>query len=279
MRSIWPCTRRSETVNYFVFILIRNTMDKQKWKRRFFSNEEPFNYSCPKCRIGALEKVQFHTELTGVGNEMGFNGEPYGLEARFTGLLKCTKPSCAEIVAFGGDCKKLEVKYEENSNGEYIQKKVTTYYPKFFFPNLELFPITEEISEPVSLEINLAFAHYWSDLSSCANRIRTATELILDDLKAPKKKKNKKGDLKKLRTLHERIEHYASRNESLSELLMANKIIGNEGSHSGSLSFEDILDAFYILHVVIDKVYIKAQEKASKIALEINNDKMPRSKK
>ena len=57
----------------------------------------------------------------------------------------------------------------------------------------------------VKKELTLVFRLYLNDRSSCLNRIRKTLELVLDDLKIPKKQLTKKRKMHNL-SLHHRIE-------------------------------------------------------------------------
>lgn len=72
-----------------------------------------------------------------------------------------------------------------------------------------------------------------------------------------------------LRTLHDRIENYKKTKPQICTLLLALKIVGNEGSHTSKIKNEDILDAFKILEQVIDDLYIKKRKRIMTIANNI----------
>lgn len=147
----------------------------------------------------------------------------------------------------------------------------------------------EAIPEKIRTQLDLAFSQFYYDESSSANRVRNAIEIILDEIGAAKSKfitKNSKcpiraekcslhnQDLRRTRisfeSLHARIEHYKKKNKEVSRLMLAIKIIGNEGSHNGnSVSKEDLLKAFMIMETILDILYTKAHKIANKIAEEI----------
>ena len=128
-----------------------------------------------------------------------------------------------------------------------------------------MFDLPTLIPKQIIEQVDLAFAHYFYDNNTCANKIRTSIELILDDIKAPKKRL-KNGKLKLIPNLHQRIAHYSKTKRKLCELLLALKIIGNKGSHNHKSETKDILDAFEILELVLDKIYIKTTERIESLA-------------
>ncbi len=254
-------------------------MNRELWKNRSFERNSPTQYPCPKCFVGILKPLLVKTEITGEGEHMSNYNYPYGIEHIFSGLFKCTKNSCGEIISFGGICNKDIETGEELPNGELVPKYITIYEPKFFYPNLRLFKLPKNIDKEIKEQIDLSFSHYFNDLSSCANRIRTTVEVILDVIKAPKYKIANSGRRHIFRKLHNRIENFKKKKKTIAELLLAIKFIGNEGSHKGKVEVDDILDAYEILNEVIDMAFVNKRKQVMKIADEINQIKKPRSKK
>ena len=134
-----------------------------------------------------------------------------------------------------------------------------------------MFELSTAISPNIKILIDDAFSLYFIDNSACANKIRIAIEGILDDLKAPKKKKDKNGRLCNIPNLHQRIENFSKKQPKICRLLMALKIIGNDGSHIGDVDTESILDAFEILKWLIEVTYTKNEEKIRQMADKIIN--------
>lgn len=66
--------------------------------------------------------------------------------------------------------------------------------------------------------------------------------------------------------LHDRIEHFSKLKPKICKLLMALKIIGNEGSHTEYTDDESILDAFEILEMLVEIVFVKNNVRVEKIA-------------
>ena len=60
---------------------------------------------------------------------------------------------------------------------------------------------------------------------------------------------------------------------------MAVKWIGNDGSHEGDLSQNDLLDVFEILNYVLDEMYEQRAKNVAKLATKINKAKGSRHKK
>lgn len=254
-------------------------MNREIWKNRSFNHNNPKSYPCPNCSTGILDLNGILTKITPRGKEMEYYNYYDGIEHVFSGILKCKNADCNELVTISGQCLKDIVYGKELPDGQMVEDRFSTYYPKYFFPNLQIFNLSLEIPANVSEQINLSFSNYFDDLSSCANRLRHSIELILDDLKAPKWKKTNAGSIHKFKVLHQRIEHYGKRNKNIANHLLALKIIGNEGSHIGNLQTDDILDAYEILEQLIEFAYIKKTKRIAELAKEIVVLNKPRTKK
>lgn len=242
-------------------------INRDLWKDQSFQNIKRF--TCPHCNTGTLIGINSPTiEITNSGKEYAKHNYPDGISHIFSGVLKCSKDNCNDVVAVIGEyLTDIDASYKNDYN-EYIENYINLFQPKFFYPNLKLFPIVKEIPQNIKGLINEAFALYFSDYSACANKIRTAIEAILDDLNIDRTYINFKGKLKDC-SLHKRIEIYKKDNPDLAKLLMAMKIIGNEGSHSTTTSIDNLLDAFEILEHFIENVYCKNSERIKDLADKI----------
>lgn len=256
-------------------------MKREIWLQKSFINSNPINYNCPKCNTGILDISGLNSKILPGQEEMEMYNYPYGIEYIFVGLLTCKNTTCKNVVSISGNVfKDIQGGYQL-PNGEYVEEYYHIYHPKHFFPPLKLIEISKNVPKEVASQLNLSFSHFFNDLSSCSNRIRNSIELILDDLKAPKKFKDSKGKLKVFKTLHHRIQNYQkkSRNKKITNFLLALKIIGNEGSHIGNVAVDDVLDAYEFLEFILDFTYDKKMKNIHQKASEIVLNNMPLSKK
>ena len=60
--------------------------------------------------------------------------------------------------------------------------------------------------------------------------------------------------------------------------MLAVKWIGNEGSHPGSVSRDDLLDAFQLVEHLLDEIFINRRAEMSKISRKVLRHKGPSSK-
>lgn len=236
-------------------------MNRKFWEHRSFTNVDIVDYPCPKCHIGTLRKTKLLVE--DAEDEESPYAYQYGTNCIFSAIFKCSRNSCGEVVSLVGACTLDYPEKKDYPHGGYEVKPVNIYVPKFFYPNLKLFVIPYNVPKEIKEQINLAFSHYFNDLSSCANRVRVAVELLLNDIKAPKYRMTKKKKRYYFKyNLHDRIKHFGKKKKykDISNLLLAIKFIGNEGSHVGKVELIDVLDAFQFLHDVLDRVYLKRRE-------------------
>ena len=243
-------------------------INRDLWKNQSFQNIN--RYPCPHCNTGTLIGVNKPIiEITNSGKEYEKYNFPDGISHLFSGVLKCSNDNCKDVVAVIGEYLKDIENYDLDDINEYIENNFNLFKPKFFYPNLKLFPIIKEIPSNIKDLINEAFALYFSDYSACANKIRTTIEAILDDLNIDRTYTNSKNEKVSILSLHKRIEIYEKENPDLAKLLMAMKIIGNEGSHSTTTSIDNLLDAFEILEHFIENVYSKNSERIKELADKI----------
>ena len=180
----------------------------------------------------------------------------------------CNK--CLEFVAFLGNGDKAE--YEDYIDGEYAYISQSYFYPKYFYPYLQLFEVNENCPKEINKVVNDSFALYWNDLSSCANKIRIALELLMNYFKIDKTYKTKENKRKRL-SLHQRIVMFKSKKPQVTEFLLAIKWIGNSGSHVGSLDNKDILETYELLELSLNKLFDNTEERLKKLSKKINSRK------
>lgn len=242
-------------------------MKKELWKSKSF--EQPNNFPCPKCLIGFLVGAEIIKEMTEDGKYMETVGYPHGLDNIFAGILNCNNHLCKHIVSVNGLLiSDIQTGYQK-PDGEYVEKRLNIYHPKFFFPNLRIFPLTDDIPKNIFQLIDQSFSLYFVDNNSCANKIRITIEYILDDLKAPKRRKTRKGKIETIPNLHQRIQHFSKKKPRICRLLLALKIIGNEGSHSINTTVDDVLTAFEILELLVEMIYIKNDNRIETLVKQI----------
>jgi len=136
--------------------------------------------------------------------------------------------------------------------------------------------VEAEISYEVSVRLQEAFSHYWTDPNACGNAMRRCVETVLDQKKVKKLVTNKHGKRVSL-TTHDRIEHHLKpAMVGAKDYLMALKWGGNSGSHGSKDSHtkDELLIMFELLEGALVAIYGENQRKAlAKKAATITNRK------
>ncbi|CAF3227095.1 unnamed protein product [Rotaria sp. Silwood2] len=216
------------------------------FKRNLFTNKKPLSFSCPTCYNGHFRVAAENITIRQTADEIkarnrveisNINYEMF----RFVTIPACD--SCGEVVTISGTAVFYnELNYRANSG--YSGAQYIVFTPMYFYPPVNPFIISAHCPENIKACILKAFSHYWNDLSSSANRIRTAVELIMDQ-----------QGIDKAGTLHNRIESYKKINFNLGNQLMALKWIGNVGSHETIITQDDLLNGFELLESIIEELY------------------------
>ena len=259
-------------------------MNRDPWKRNMTS-ESSWPWPCPACASGRLylEKSSLVLRETSESREYRRSRdegdhEPDAFTQRFCCLLVCSQAHCKEPVVVCGTTVE-----EEEMDGEGGTEWKTYLHPVYFNPPLRMISIPAGCPASVRNQLEKAFALYWCDPLSCSNRIRNSVELLLTHLGVPRFRTDAHKQKRRRRWLHERIELFRSRSRQgreLATLMFAVKVIGNEGSHPGALTREDLLDAFELLEHVLSILFAPPeQNRLTAIAKAIHRSNKPRSHK
>jgi hypothetical protein len=184
-------------------------------------------------------------------------------------MLSCSNESCGEVVAVSGyTTNSLDYYYGADGNTE---TELYTYFaPTGFNPAPAIIDIPPATPDEVKEVVHAAFGLYWLDKEACANKLRVAVELLLNDVKIPAVKRSKDGRDRPV-GLDTRIREYSAINQEVADLLLAVKWIGNAGSHAnlGQLDADDLLDVFEIVELVLEDAYIGKRKRLAAIAAAI----------
>ncbi|RYG19797.1 MAG: DUF4145 domain-containing protein [Caulobacteraceae bacterium] len=245
-----------------------------QWKKGFRNLPA---WPCPTCATGRLTAPEKLTSIESGPSKKAHEHdawEPEWIESRFIGMLKCNNSACEEICAisgYGG----IDFDHEYDEEFGWTQVWVDYYHPIAISPSPPIFPVVPDWPEPVKKALQEAFGLFWSDLDSCANKLRAAVEALLNDRGVPNFTQPIKGKKRAQLNLHTRIERFKSTEPIVAELLMAIKWIGNHGSHAGEgLRREDILTSAELMEHALTELY-KPANNAIKKALAINKKKGP----
>lgn len=247
------------------------------WKNPFHLTQVP-KWNCPTCSIGILKlKEEYFIEKeapSSLNDRKNEEWEPDWIYGVFSGILECNNQSCGDFISI---CGKMRANQQEEYYEELNRVEIFCHnymYIELAIPELNIFNIENDVPDNIKTAIRNSFKLFWTDNSSCGNKIRTVVELIMDDKKV-KKTYMVKGKRKNY-MLHNRIEQFKITNPLEAEYLMAIKWLGNSGSHtSDELTRDDILDGFEILELVTTKIYEKNTSRINLLSKKINKQKGP----
>ena len=252
------------------------SLKRSIWKNHFKKNEIP-EWNCPTCKKGILKGDEknfiISEDSETIKNYSWEDWEEFFRKGVFCGTLKCNNSNCDENVAIIGEMSVIEESFYAEEVDDVIETYTELLKPKLFIPSLEIFTLIESIPENIKYQIKEAFSLFFTDNSSCANKIRIVVELIMDEFKIQKVTIGNDRKRRKI-SLHHRIEKFKLKYPYEGEFLMAIKWIGNTGSHSvEQLTKDDTLDGFEMLEHVIYKLYEIETKKINLLKKKINERK------
>lgn len=242
-------------------------MDKAQWSKSVRS----FDWLCGRCQRGHLRQndkawTEQATAET-VKGRLGPDWDHEWDEYRFAGLLRCDNPDCHDVVSAGGVVTR---DYWQVSADEW--ETIPSYHISSLNPPPSPFRIDPAVPESVATRLTEAAGLLWADNDAAANKIRQAVECVLDERAV--KKFPREGPRKAI-PLHQRIVSFAKIAPEAGGPLLAIKWIGNSGSHKGGLTRDDVLDAFEIMEVVLEEIYVGHRRAILKKVDAINSRKKP----
>lgn len=251
-------------------------VDRTIWMTKYWYWPQ---FPCPNCKASGLriDEKSIVLEETSSSEAAHRNPawQPEWVVERFSAIMTCSKRSCGDKIFVCGTTSMETSMYTTPDGG--LQYDVDRWFtPRHFEPAPPVFPIHHTYPKAVAVELQKAFALMWSDIGSAGNRLRVATEALLNELKVPRKEKTKKGKFAAL-NLHERIRKFQNKNDKAAAQLMAVKWLGNTASHTGidALTHDDLLNAFEHFEHALDLIYLNRAEKLDQRAKAISKSKGP----
>lgn len=246
-------------------------INRSLWNKEFTLDKTPL-WTCPYCNQGQLIGNKTNIKIIESENSKKLredsSWEQIWISGSFGGVLQCINPHCKESIQIIGKMSTLD-HCDTNEYGEQISNIyfTETLLPVAFFPTLNIFPIHEDVPEEIKNAIIETFKLYWIDMSSCANKIRTVVELILD-----KQGVDRTNSIKKYIPLNNKIEKFEANKPEEAEFMKAIKWIGNEASHKlNTVTKDDVLDALEMLENLTTKLYEKDSESQTRKLKEKRN--------
>jgi len=227
-------------------------MDRDLWAQSLSEYSCP-SWLCPECRKGTVSLVPksltYHETTASKRARKDDDWDPEWIRYTFTAWGECNHTLCKQHFAIGG---KGGIGPDYDEDGNVVLQE--TFSPSFCSPMPNIIELPKKCSDEVREELQAAFSIFWLNTAACAGRIRVALECLMNDLKVPKRKKDKSGKYQDL-GLHARIDSFAKTEPTLGPQLMALKWLGNSGSHdSRDVKASELLDAFEILEHALAEI-------------------------
>jgi hypothetical protein len=217
---------------------IAMVFQKKLWAYSFVADRGP-NYPCPHCKSGSLKLRKGSIQRVGP-----YHAKSSKLaDSAFTGMLDCS--ACEGSVVVVG----------------YVRKD-DALVPKGIYPAPPIIRMPAAVPRAVLTELDLAFALFWVDLSSCANKIRISLERLLDAL-----------EVHPARDLNARIDSMEGAGKVRTEIFHALREVGNVGSHGSGTRREVVLAAFEIYEDQLHKLFDPRGSRVETLAAKIRATK------
>ena len=235
---------------------------RETWHRLVPKDNLP-GLPCPHCAIGKMKMVKnglASLEPKHVTDWRAKNPDDWEFEfatERWSASMRCDESTCGEVIHMIGDIEVVETDIDlPGGDSTWAYEKVLRI--QAVFPAPPLFWISNNVPRKVKEQLDIAFRMYWTDVSACVARIRTAVERLLDDQSVPKERlltKGKKAGKMHRMDLSERIDSFAS-GSAHKDQLQGLRNIGNLGTHgTEDVEDSDLFDAVDVLEFVLTGVY------------------------
>lgn len=225
-------------------------MDRHIWRTHYSSFP---TLPCPRCFKKGLKIVKDGKQTYEPAySKMAHGGEgwsPYDIAGRFTAALQCQSPFCGEVIAVAGA---VDFQEEEYHYGEDLQVHITEYMrPKLMWPAPPVIDVPRNLSDDCKRLLKSSFEQLWADQATCANRLRSFVEHLLDQLGVTRDGTRQDGSTFE-KNLATRIDELEKKNPGHKFALHALRNVGNLGTHGKTLKFDTVLDAYELLESALD---------------------------
>lgn len=250
-------------------------MERHIYQAEIFSNTSIPDYECPRCgshlKLGELtEFASAYTKESRKHNDEHDQDHENGV---FHVSLECTRPTCGESIVIIGKSL-MDEAYEQGEDG-WERDYVTYFKPQYFVPPLQIFKIPNSTPDAVKKCVEASFNLFFVSTGSALNEIRNAVEFLMDELGVPRKGMNDETPPKEVRwDLDVRVGKMPNQpgTTNVKSQLLAIKNLGNWGSHAVETDREDVLNAYELLHYVLDELYLKRGDAVKHLTKRIKED-------
>ena len=234
---------------------------------------------CPNCQRGTLKLDKKNILTVHYTETYDLTGDIETIEVHRSIIFNCTDSKCEKrVICIAKGHVSIEDVLIDEDTGETDYQPVDKLSPLFFSPHLKIFRVPKGTPEAVDKYLNASFQVFFCNPDSALSNLRASLEELLNFLKI-QKLKTKNG--KKFRmSLHVRINSMKSSLKEIQNLCFAIKWHGNAGSHPRSnITHDDVLDAYSIFEVILEKLFETKYKDVEKLAKTINKQKGVAKKK
>lgn len=226
-------------------------MDKSLWQKTYAKLP---SWACPRCLKGKLklrDKSMKFVEPDWVTTKLDENdlrGERS--IGRFSAFVRCDEDDCHEIVAVVGDyVSEYEPSYDTFTNS-HDMKTTNELTVKGAVPMPPIIDVPAVVADVVKNHVRAAESLFFVDSGACANKLRVASEALLDQLNVPLRGPNSKGSMVDY-SLAQRIDALDKTLPGHKDILDALRLVGNAGSHEGDADFDFVTECFMLMEHVL----------------------------
>jgi hypothetical protein len=247
-------------------------VDRRRWSAGLRKKYAP-RWPCPSCSNGTLQLIPDSLRwLETAESQLRHSDEDFNFTDicyTFSASLECGR--CRQKISCCGGGGEEPYTFQ-SEDGDWEQEYEPVFYPRFFYPSLQLFRPPQRCPRPVREQLYESFAVFFCDLSAAANHVRQCVEKILTHAGIDIRDANDR-----FITLNDRIKIYEGRDSGNAERINALKWIGNFGSHpEDQLNKGDLFDAYDILEILLEDLYVGHNRNVRDIVAQINAAKGPR---
>jgi hypothetical protein len=247
-------------------------VERYLWKQSFTKVSVP-NWPCPTCPRGRLRLVQdslsyAETEESRWSN-FGEDSSLFDKAYAFAAWIQCD--SCHDKISCCGTGGYEQVEGADEEGNPYLEDEMY-FSPLYFSLPMMIFRPPHKCPPQIIAEVRRSFAVFFCDLAAAANHVRQCVELIL--LNAGIEARAADG---RFIRFEQRLEQFRTRHPENADRVSALRWIGNFGSHPEPLRKDDLFDAYDILEVLLEELFVGHQRSVRQMVEQIVAKKGPRS--
>ncbi len=245
-------------------------IDRVLWKRSLTKFYAPA-WPCPSCADGRLrlkrETLRFEETAQSQHQHSTEDLDPRDISYVFSAILECTH--CNEMVSCCGDGGfEPEESQDEDGNPDIDYRPL--FFVRYFSKPMLIFSPPTRCPDKIKKALYKSFSVLFCDVGAAANHVRQCAEEILTH--AGIDHRNARG---KFIPLERRIRAFEEVDHENAGRVSALRWIGNFGSHPENLTRDNVFDAYDILEVLLEDMYVGHHRSVRELVDRINRERHP----